>query len=73
MFPVISEKFSVFLPFFSFGAGLLGSLAYIRMLGNTIDSMANGAKGFVKYELHPFKLIITSFLRGTHTTMHHFE
>ncbi|XP_009415236.2 protein CONSERVED ONLY IN THE GREEN LINEAGE 160, chloroplastic [Musa acuminata AAA Group] len=32
----------------SFGAGLLGSLAYIRMLGNTIDSMANGAKGFVK-------------------------
>ncbi|URE22220.1 ATP synthase protein I [Musa troglodytarum] len=32
----------------SFGAGLLGSLAYIRMLGTTVDSMANGAKGLVK-------------------------
>ncbi|KAJ7948439.1 ATP synthase protein I -related [Quillaja saponaria] len=32
----------------SFGAGLLGSLAYIRMLGNTVDSMADGAKGLVK-------------------------
>ncbi|URE40469.1 ATP synthase protein I, partial [Musa troglodytarum] len=31
----------------SFGAGLLGSLAYIRMLGTTVDSMANGAKGQV--------------------------
>lgn len=29
----------------SYGAGLLGSLAYMRMLGNTVDSMADGAKG----------------------------
>lgn len=34
---------------FSYGAGLLGSLAYMRMLGNTVDSMADGAKGLVKY------------------------
>ncbi|GMN35956.1 hypothetical protein TIFTF001_042326 [Ficus carica] len=32
----------------SYGAGLVGSLAYMRMLGNTIDSMADGAKGLVK-------------------------
>lgn len=34
---------------FSYGFGLLGSLAYMRMLGNTVDSMADGAKGLVKY------------------------
>ncbi|CAN6443767.1 unnamed protein product [Victoria cruziana] len=33
----------------SFGAGLLGSLVYIRMLGNSVDSMADGAKGLIKY------------------------
>ncbi|KAL3502678.1 hypothetical protein ACH5RR_037127 [Cinchona calisaya] len=32
----------------SYGAGLLGSLAYMRMLGNTVDSMADGAKGLIK-------------------------
>ncbi|XP_038681341.1 protein CONSERVED ONLY IN THE GREEN LINEAGE 160, chloroplastic isoform X2 [Tripterygium wilfordii] len=32
----------------SFGVGLLGSLAYMRMLGNSVDSMADGAKGLVK-------------------------
>ncbi|ONK79244.1 uncharacterized protein A4U43_C01F4390 [Asparagus officinalis] len=32
----------------SFGAGLLGSLVYIRMLGNTVDSMADGARGLMK-------------------------
>ncbi|XP_042493983.1 protein CONSERVED ONLY IN THE GREEN LINEAGE 160, chloroplastic [Macadamia integrifolia] len=32
----------------SFGAGLLGSLVYIRMLGSSIDSMANGAQGLMK-------------------------
>ncbi|GLT61135.1 hypothetical protein SLA2020_338600 [Shorea laevis] len=32
----------------SFGAGLLGSLAYMRMLGSSVDSMADGAKGLVK-------------------------
>ncbi|KAH0450332.1 hypothetical protein IEQ34_021024 [Dendrobium chrysotoxum] len=44
----------------SFGAGLVGSLIYIRMLGNTIDSMAAGAKGLVN--LFPaFILILSSF------------
>ncbi|KAK9150518.1 hypothetical protein Syun_008827 [Stephania yunnanensis] len=32
----------------SFGAGLFGSLVYIRMLGNSVDSLADGAKGLVK-------------------------
>lgn len=32
----------------SYGAGLLGSLAYMRMLGKTVDSMADGAKGLIK-------------------------
>ncbi|GER56455.1 ATP synthase protein I -related [Striga asiatica] len=32
----------------SYGAGLLGSVAYMRMLGNTVDSMADGARGLVK-------------------------
>lgn len=40
---------------FSYGAGLLGSLAYMRMLGKSIDSMADGAKGLIKY------VIIISF------------
>ncbi|MBA0638576.1 hypothetical protein Godav_005435, partial [Gossypium davidsonii] len=32
----------------SFGAGLLGSLVYIRMLGSSVDSLAEGAKGVMK-------------------------
>ncbi|KAL9347746.1 hypothetical protein Peur_059112 [Populus x canadensis] len=32
----------------SFGAGFIGSLVYIRMLGNSVDSLADGAKGLVK-------------------------
>ncbi|CAA7033446.1 unnamed protein product [Microthlaspi erraticum] len=32
----------------SFGAGLMGSLAYMRMLGNTVDAMADGARGVMK-------------------------
>lgn len=32
----------------SFGAGFIGSLVYIRMLGNSVDSLADGAKGIVK-------------------------
>ncbi|XP_062152878.1 protein CONSERVED ONLY IN THE GREEN LINEAGE 160, chloroplastic [Alnus glutinosa] len=32
----------------SFGAGFLGSLVYMRMLGTSIDAMADGAKGVVK-------------------------
>ncbi|PPS03415.1 hypothetical protein GOBAR_AA17245 [Gossypium barbadense] len=35
----------------SFGAGLLGSLVYIRMLGSSVDSLAEGAKGVMKYSL----------------------
>lgn len=42
-------KSTVILFLYSFGAGLLGSLAYMRMLGNTVDSMADGAKGLIKY------------------------
>lgn len=34
---------------FSYGAGLFGALAYMRMLGNSIDSMADGARGVIKY------------------------
>ncbi|XP_078431378.1 ATP synthase protein I-like protein [Wolffia australiana] len=32
----------------SFGMGFLGSLAYVRMLGNSVDSLADGAGGLVK-------------------------
>lgn len=32
----------------SFGVGLLGSLIYVRMLGKSVDSMADGAKGLIK-------------------------
>ncbi|KAG5404079.1 hypothetical protein IGI04_010198 [Brassica rapa subsp. trilocularis] len=32
----------------SFGAGLMGSLAYMRMFGNTVDAMADGARGVMK-------------------------
>ncbi|XP_039160192.1 protein CONSERVED ONLY IN THE GREEN LINEAGE 160, chloroplastic-like isoform X4 [Eucalyptus grandis] len=31
----------------SFGVGLLGSLIYVRMLGKSVDSMADGAKGLI--------------------------
>ena len=30
----------------------MGSLAYMRMLGNTVDAMADGARGVMKYVLH---------------------
>ncbi|WOL11028.1 hypothetical protein Cni_G19789 [Canna indica] len=42
----------------SFGAGLIGSLVYIRMLGNTVDSMANGAKGMVKGAVGQPRLLV---------------
>ncbi|KAG1367919.1 Protein CONSERVED ONLY IN THE GREEN LINEAGE, chloroplastic [Cocos nucifera] len=35
----------------SYGAGLLGSLVYIRLLGNSVDSMAAGTKAMVKFLL----------------------
>lgn len=35
---------------FSFGVGFLGSLAYIRMLSNSVDSMASsGSRSMIKY------------------------
>ncbi|KAG9446792.1 hypothetical protein H6P81_012920 [Aristolochia fimbriata] len=42
----------------SFGAGLLGSLVYIRMLGNSVDSMANGASGFTKAAVGQPRLLV---------------
>lgn len=33
---------------FSYGAGFVGSLVYMRMLGNSIDGMADGARGVIK-------------------------
>ncbi|XP_039119754.1 protein CONSERVED ONLY IN THE GREEN LINEAGE 160, chloroplastic isoform X1 [Dioscorea cayenensis subsp. rotundata] len=42
----------------SFGTGLLGSLVYIRMLGNTVDSMADGAKGLVKGAIGQPRLLV---------------
>ncbi|XP_028065490.1 protein CONSERVED ONLY IN THE GREEN LINEAGE 160, chloroplastic isoform X2 [Camellia sinensis] len=40
----------------SYGAGFLGSLVYMRMLGTSIDSMADGAKGLVNsLEIGPFQ------------------
>ncbi|KAF3791815.1 ATP synthase protein I [Nymphaea thermarum] len=42
----------------SFGAGLLGSLAYIRMLGNSVDSMADGAKGLIKGAVGQPRLLV---------------
>ncbi|XP_057954408.1 protein CONSERVED ONLY IN THE GREEN LINEAGE 160, chloroplastic isoform X2 [Malania oleifera] len=42
----------------SYGAGLLGSLAYIRMLGSSVDSLADGAKGFVKGAVMQPRLLI---------------
>lgn len=32
----------------SYGAGFIGSLVYMRMLGSSVDSMADGAKGLIK-------------------------
>ncbi|KAJ4981459.1 hypothetical protein NE237_032296 [Protea cynaroides] len=42
----------------SFGAGLLGSLVYIRMLGSSVDSMANGAKGLMKGAIAQPRLLV---------------
>ncbi|PON43126.1 ATP synthase protein I-like protein [Parasponia andersonii] len=42
----------------SYGAGLIGSLVYMRMLGNTVDSMADGAKGLVKGAIGQPRLLV---------------
>lgn len=42
----------------SFGAGFLGSLIYVRMLGNSIDSMAAGPSGFLKAAIGQPRLLV---------------
>lgn len=43
----------------SFGAGFLGSLAYIRMLGNSVDSMAStGSKRMIKAAVGQPRLLV---------------
>lgn len=42
----------------SFGAGLLGSLAYMRMLGNSVDAMADGARGVAKGAANQPRLLV---------------
>ncbi|XP_057792371.1 protein CONSERVED ONLY IN THE GREEN LINEAGE 160, chloroplastic [Salvia miltiorrhiza] len=42
----------------SYGAGLLGALAYMRMLGNSIDSMADGARGVIKGAMGQPRLLV---------------
>ncbi|XP_057450838.1 protein CONSERVED ONLY IN THE GREEN LINEAGE 160, chloroplastic [Lotus japonicus] len=47
----------------SFGAGLLGSLAYIRMLGSSVDALrTNGGKGFVKGAIGQPRLLVPVIL-----------
>ncbi|GMG98528.1 hypothetical protein Nepgr_000368 [Nepenthes gracilis] len=46
----------------SFGAGLLGSLVYIRMLGSSIDSMASGARGVIKGAIMQPRLLVPVIL-----------
>ncbi|KAH6785485.1 hypothetical protein C2S51_037940 [Perilla frutescens var. frutescens] len=42
----------------SYGAGFLGSLAYMQMLGNSIDSMADGARGLIKGAMGQPRLLV---------------
>lgn len=42
----------------SYGVGFLGSLAYMRMLGNSIDSMAGGARGVLKAAIGQPRLLV---------------
>ncbi|TXG55041.1 hypothetical protein EZV62_020297 [Acer yangbiense] len=42
----------------SFGAGFLGSLVYMRMLGSSIDSMADGARGIIKGAIGQPRLLV---------------
>ncbi|KAF9600840.1 hypothetical protein IFM89_013075 [Coptis chinensis] len=44
----------------SFGAGFIGSLVYIRMLRNNVDSMAGGARGILKC-ISPVPINISKF------------
>lgn len=42
----------------SFGVGLLGSLIYVRMLGKSVDSMADGAKGLINRSIGQPRLLV---------------
>ncbi|PIN22881.1 hypothetical protein CDL12_04398 [Handroanthus impetiginosus] len=42
----------------SYGAGLVGSLAYMRMLGSSVDSMADGARGLMKGAVTQPRLLV---------------
>ncbi|KAK6134316.1 hypothetical protein DH2020_031939 [Rehmannia glutinosa] len=42
----------------SYAAGLLGSVAYMRMLGNSIDAMADGARGLIKGAIGQPRLMV---------------
>ncbi|KAI7744527.1 hypothetical protein M8C21_014591 [Ambrosia artemisiifolia] len=42
----------------SYGAGLIGSLVYMRMLGNSIDGMADGARGVIKGAIGQPRLLV---------------
>lgn len=54
----------------SFGAGFMGSLAYMRMLGNTVDAMADGARGVMKYVLHSNSVLVSVSKWLTHSLTH---
>lgn len=47
----------------------MGSLAYMRMLANTVDAMADGARGVMKY-VFPFKLLSVNYIEMTHSLTH---
>ncbi|KAL8197716.1 hypothetical protein R6Q57_024250 [Mikania cordata] len=42
----------------SYGVGLVGSLVYMRMLGNSIDGMADGARGVIKGAIAQPRLLV---------------
>ncbi|KAL7586971.1 hypothetical protein Lser_V15G40723 [Lactuca serriola] len=42
----------------SYGAGFVGSLVYMRMLGNSIDGMADGARGVLKAAIGQPRLMV---------------
>ncbi|KAI3465827.1 hypothetical protein Pfo_022490 [Paulownia fortunei] len=46
----------------AYGAELLGSLAYMRMLGNSVDSVVDGAKGLVKGAIGQPRLLVPVLL-----------
>ncbi|KAJ4846103.1 hypothetical protein Tsubulata_015353 [Turnera subulata] len=42
----------------SFGAGLIGSLVYLRMLGTSVDALGDGARGVVKGAVAQPRLLV---------------